>query len=42
MDVVNNILKKVKTEELFDKNNEITDDSTVLNNDNNIGDNNAG
>lgn len=41
MDVVNNILKKVKTEELFDKTNDITDDSTVLNSDNELGDNNA-
>ena len=36
MDVVNNILKKVKTEELFDERNNITEDSTVLNNDTNI------
>ena len=37
MDVVNSILKKVKAEELFDKTNDITDDSTVLNNNNELG-----
>ncbi len=41
MDVVNSILKKVKTEELFDKDNDITDNSTVLNNNNELGDDDA-
>lgn len=41
MDVVNSILKKVKTEELFDEDNDITDNSTVLNNNNELGDDDA-